>query len=75
MTDLAALRRTAARALMVLAWVHVPVLVLICQLLGHDIWSVGMSALAFAALQGLKAPNWAVVLGLSAAGAAAFTWG
>lgn len=35
---------------------------------------LALAALGFAALQWLKAPNWAVVLALSVGGAAAFAW-
>jgi methyl-accepting chemotaxis protein len=48
MTDLESFQRTVARALTALALIHVPILMLACWLLGEDVWSYGLGALAFA---------------------------
>jgi methyl-accepting chemotaxis protein len=49
MTSLDAFQRTVARALTVLAMIHIPVLVLIAWALGRHIWSTGLIASLLAA--------------------------
>ena len=60
MTSLESFQRTVARALIALAWVHVPVLAVIAWGLGGDVWSFVLAALAFAAapaiLQWMRRP-------------------
>jgi methyl-accepting chemotaxis protein len=53
MTNLESFQRTVAKALTILAMVHVPVLCLISWALGHGIWADGIAALAFAAVPAL----------------------
>ena len=42
-----------AKALVILALAHVPMLVVICWLLGRPIWGIAVAALAFAAVPAL----------------------
>src|SRR5215813_5862290 len=48
MTNLESFQRTVAHALTALALLHVPVLMLICWLLGDDVWSYGLAGFGFA---------------------------
>ena len=49
MTNLESFQRTVAKALVVLAMVHVPVLILISWLLGRELWGIAVAAVALSA--------------------------